>query len=156
MEIDIRRASAADASLLTDLMHASSAYEGEYARILRGYEVTPDQISRDLIFLAETSGRLFGFYSLMLGEEPELDLMFVAEDAQGTGVGRQLFEHMRREVRERAIPAVKIVSHPPSVGFYLRMGAELVGVKPPSGSRVTWERPVLTLRTDANHAKTPT
>jgi len=147
MNINIRRASAADAPALTDLMQASSAYQGEYARILDGYRVTPEQISRDLIFLAEESGRLLGFYSLMLGEEPELDLMFVADNTQGLGLGRQLFEHMRVEARERGIPVVKIVSHPPSVDFYRRMGAELIGAKPPSGTRVTWERPVLTLRT---------
>ncbi|WP_368911193.1 GNAT family N-acetyltransferase [Taklimakanibacter deserti] len=147
MHIIIRRASATDALALTDLMRASSTYEGEYARILDGYRVTPEQISRDLIFLAEASGRLLGFYSLMLGEEPELDLMFVADDMQGTGLGRQLFEHMRDEARQRGIPLVRIVSHPLSVGFYRRMGAELIGTKPPSPPRVTWERPVLTLRT---------
>jgi GNAT superfamily N-acetyltransferase len=146
MEIEIRRALMADAASLTELMLASSAYFGEYAPILDGYQITPAQISRDLIFLAEASSRPMGFYSLMLGDEPELDLMFVANEAQGTGLGRQLFEHMRGQARDRGIPAVKIVSHPPSVGFYMRMGAEVIGVKPPS-SKVTWERPILTLST---------
>jgi GNAT superfamily N-acetyltransferase len=149
MDIHIRRALPADAPSLTDLMQASSAYKGEYARILHGYNITPAQISRDLIFLAEECGRLLGFYSLMLSEEPELDLMFVAEDAQGTGLGRKLFEHMQRQARERGIAAVKIVSHPPSLGFYLRMGAQVIGVKPPTGTRVTWERPVLSLQISA-------
>lgn len=147
METNIRRATAADASRLTDLMQSSSAYDGEYARILNGYRVTPEQISRDLIFLAETGERLLGFYSLMLSEEPELDLMFVADETQGTGLGRQLFEHMQKQARERGIPAVRIVSHPPSVGFYLSMGAKMVGLKLPSGTRVTWERPILTMQT---------
>jgi GNAT superfamily N-acetyltransferase len=147
METNIRRATAADASRLTDLMQSSSAYDGEYARILNGYRVTPEQICRDLIFLAETGNRLLGFYSLMLSEEPELDLMFVADETQGTGLGRRLFEHMQKQARERGIPAVRIVSHPPSVGFYLSMGAKMVGLKPPSGTRVTWERPVLTMQT---------
>lgn len=147
MNINIRRALAVDAPALTDLMHASSAYEGEYARILEDYRVTKEQIGRDLIYLAEDRGRLVGFYGLTPGEEPELDLMFVADDMQGTGLGRQLFEHMRGEARERGIAAVRIVSHPPSVGFYRRMGAELIGTKPPSPPRVTWERPMLALRT---------
>jgi GNAT superfamily N-acetyltransferase len=143
----IRRATATDAKALTELMHASSAYQGEYARILCGYRVTPEQIGRDLIFLAESHLRLLGFYSLMLADEPELDIMIVADDAQRTGLGRQLIEHMRDQARDRGIPAVKIVSHPASVGFYRRVGAVVTGGKPPSGSRVTWERPVLTLRT---------
>lgn len=144
---DIRRATAADAPRLTRLMQDSPAYRGDYARILEGYEVTPDQIARDLIFLAEAEGQLLGFYSLMLGAEPELDLLFVAEAAQGTGLGRRLFAHVKDEARARGIAAIRIVSHPPSVGFYQRMGAELVGVKPPSPPRVSWERPVLVLRT---------
>ncbi len=128
-------------------MLASSAYQGDYARILKNYRITPEQVSRDLIYLAESSGAVLGFYSLTLGAEPELDLMFVSDAAQGTGMGRQLFEHMRDEARQRGIPAVMVISHPPSVGFYRRMGAELIGVKPPSPPRVTWERPILTLRT---------
>lgn len=147
MEHVIHRATVADAFRLTSLMLASSAYQGDYARILKNYRITPEQVSRDLIYLAESSGTVLGFYSLMLGAEPELDLMFVSDAAQGMGTGRLLFEHMRDQARERGIPAVTIISHPPSVGFYRRMGAELIGVKPPSPPRVTWERPVLTMRT---------
>ena len=144
---EIRRSTPADAIPLTRLMQDSPAYRGEYARILEGYQVTADQIARDLMYLAEAEGQLLGFYSLILGDEPELDLMFVAAAAQGTGLGRRLFAHMKEEAREHGIAVVRIVSHPPSVGFYQRMGAELVGVKPPSPPRVSWERPVLSLRT---------
>jgi len=144
---DIRRATAADTLSLTRFMQDSPAYRGDYARILEGYQVTADQIGRDLIFLAEAEGRLLGFYSLMLGDEPELDLLFVAEAAQGTGLGRRLFAHMKDEARARGLAVVKIVSHPPSVGFYQRLGAKLIGVKPPSPPRVSWVRPVLILHT---------
>ena len=41
---------------------------------------------------------------------------------------------------------VKIVSHPPSVGFYKHIGAVETGSKPPAG-RVTWARPILMLAT---------
>ncbi len=83
-----------------------------------------------------------GFYSLTLGNAPELDLMFVADRGQGLGIGRALFEHMLARARQRGLRAVKIVSHPPSLGFYRRMGAVEVGVAPPAG-RVTWPRPIL-------------
>jgi hypothetical protein len=39
---------------------------------------------------------------------------------------------------------VKIVSHPPAEGFYLRMGARRIGTMLPGG-RVTWARPLLSL-----------
>jgi N-acetylglutamate synthase-like GNAT family acetyltransferase len=144
MDLVIRRASVSDAAALTQLMHTSSAYKGDYARILEGYGVTPEQIADDAVYLAERAGRLVGFYSLIPGASPELDLMFVTDTMQGTGVGRRLFEHMQAKAAELGITNVKIVSHPPAVDFYQRMGAVRVGAKSPS-SRITWERPILDL-----------
>jgi GNAT superfamily N-acetyltransferase len=138
------RALSTDAAALTALMHGSAAYRGDYAAILAGYAVTADQIERDLIVVAEAEGAILGFYSLTLGEEPELDLMFVADAAQGSGLGRRLFDHMRWMAAGQGIANVTIVSHPPSVGFYRSMAAVPVGVKP-AGGKATWDRPVLRL-----------
>ncbi|MES2288315.1 MAG: GNAT family N-acetyltransferase [Pseudomonadota bacterium] len=140
----VRRAVPGDAAALTSLMHESTAYHGNYARILDGYAVTAAQIEADVIYLAENDGVLSGFYSLTLTGEPELDLMFVADSAQGTGLGALLFDHMKAEANRRGIAAVKIVSHPPSVGFYEKMGAVIIGTKPPTPT-ANWERPILTL-----------
>lgn len=125
-------------------MQQSNAYAGEYRRILDGYTVTEDQLRRDRVFVAESGSGILGFYSLIVGDEPELDLMFVSDVAQGTGAGRALFAHMREVARAEGLVSVLIVSHPPSVGFYERMGAARIGDKPPSG-RITWSRPVLRL-----------
>ena len=144
MPIRIRRALPADAQALTNIMHASAAYSGRYASILDGYAVTPAQIDRDVVFLAAGEKAISGFYSLTLEHEPELDLMFVADGAQGTGLGGRLIDHMRTEARRRHIAAVRIVSHPPSVGFYQRMGATVIGTRPAT-ARATWERPILIL-----------
>ncbi len=144
MNLIFRHATPTDAPALTALMHASTAYRGVYSCILDGYSVTPAQIATDIVTIAETEGKPVGFYSFVIGDDPELDLMFVADAAQGAGVGRRLFDHLRESAAERRIAAIKIVSHPPSVGFYLRMGAITVGVKPPTG-KVTWDRPVLRL-----------
>lgn len=126
------------------LMQVSRAYEGEYRRMLDGYVISADQLARDHSFLAECDEEVLGFYSLIAGSEPELDLMFVADAAQGMGLGGRLFRHMQSEAERLDLSSVRIVSHPPSVGFYERMGALRVGVMPAS-DRVTWERPVLKL-----------
>lgn len=145
MSIEIRPAIVADAPKLTALMHASSAYAGDYATILEGYAVTPDQIERDVVYLAETaSGEIVGFYSLTLIDEPELDLMFVADHVQGEKLGSRLFTHMRAEAKRLRVVAVKIVSHPPSVEFYRRMGAIEVGTKAAT-AKARWQRPILSL-----------
>lgn len=139
----IRRATAGDADRLTALMQASSAYQGRYASILDGYRVTADYITRHLVFVAaDEAGRPIGFYSLVL-QPPELDLAFVADDAQGTGLGRRLVEHMIGQAREAGLAEVRVVSHPPAEGFYRRMGAERVGTLAPSPPKVAWERPDL-------------
>jgi GNAT superfamily N-acetyltransferase len=140
----IRPAVPDDAEALTELMHDSAAYSGYYASILDGYAVTPSQIEQDVFHVAERDGVLCGFYSLTLEEEPELDLMFVADSAQGDGLGSMLFRHMIGEARQRGIASIKIVSHPPSVGFYQAMGAIVTGTKPPT-TKATWSRPILSL-----------
>jgi GNAT superfamily N-acetyltransferase len=125
------------------MMHASSAYTGDYGRILEGYAVTPDQIARDYVFLAEDAA-ILGFYSLTLAPEPELDLLFVADRAQGRGIGRLLMDHVRATAASLSVPVLKIVSHPPALGFYEASGAKRTGTKPPSG-KVGWDRPILEL-----------
>lgn len=145
----IRRAVAADAPSLTQLMHASSAYRGPYAAILQGYAISAEQIARDQVHLAaDAQGRVLGFYSLTVPagaeREAELDLMFVADAGQGSGLGARLFDHMRATARDGGAAAVKIVSHPPAEGFYARMGARRIGSILPGG-RVDWPRPLLSL-----------
>lgn len=143
--VTIRRAEPSDVDALNLLMHASSAYSGSYSTILQGYAITAAQVNSDQIYLAEDGdGALLGFYSLTLIPEPELDLMFVADGAQGSGLGRDLFDHMRSVAADLGVDAVKIVSHPPSVRFYERMGAVRVGTKAPTPT-AAWERPILNL-----------
>ncbi|MFI6908135.1 GNAT family N-acetyltransferase [Nonomuraea sp. NPDC050394] len=139
----IRRAEPRDAGALTALMHASSAYHGEYATILEGYQVTAAYIAAHQVY---TTDDHLGFYALT-GDE--LDLMFVADHAQGTGLGRRLVEHMLDQARRAGLSRVRVVSNPPAEPFYLRMGAERVGTCPPKPPRVTWERPELIFRTGA-------
>ncbi|MFD9902981.1 GNAT family N-acetyltransferase [Streptomyces sp. NPDC059063] len=141
--VEIRRAAAPDAERLTALIHASAAYQGEYARIIAGYRVEADYIARHAVHLAEdAAGRLLGFYSLVL-DPPELDLAFVADDLQGQGIGRLLIDHMLDGAREAGLTGVRVVSNPPAEGFYRSMGAQRVGTVAPAPPKITWERPDL-------------
>lgn len=143
------RATFRDTPMLLALMHGAVACRGAYARILDGYRFTAEQVRNDLIFVATDGQTVLDFYSLAnFDSEPELDLLFVADAAQGTGFGALLFGHMRALAPGRGIGNIKIVSHPPAEGFYARMGARKVAVQPPSG-RVAWERPILVLETGA-------
>ncbi|WP_329056439.1 GNAT family N-acetyltransferase [Amycolatopsis sp. NBC_01488] len=139
---EILRATPAQSGALTALMHASSAYQGDYASILDGYVVTPGYVETHPTFTATTGGELLGFYAL-LEDPPELDILFVADAAQGLGLGARLVGHMLGEARARGITRVRVVSHPPALPFYLRMGARRTGTIPPNPPKVRWERPEL-------------
>lgn len=137
----IRRASNRDLTAMISLMERSSAYDGEYRRMLEGYAVTEQQVRNDQIYVAEAGNELLGFYSLV-AEKSELDLMFVSDGAQGSGVGAALFKHMSTLARSLEICTVRIVSHPPAEDFYIRMGARRTGLLPGRG-KITWARPVM-------------
>lgn len=141
-KIEIFRAIPTQAGALTALMHASSAYQGEYASILDGYALTPEYIQSTPTFTAMTGDELLGFYAL-LEEPPELDILFVVDEAQGLGIGARLITHMLAEARGREMTSVRVVSHPPALPFYVRMGARRTGTIPPKPPKVRWERPEL-------------
>lgn len=141
----IRRATARDAKRLTRLVRGSGAYRGHYAPMVDGYRVGPDYIEAHEVFVATDGGdRVLGFYALVLSP-PELDLMFVADEAQGLGIGRLLVGHLTGRAREAGVDAVRIVAHPPAEGFYLSVGARRTGTARARPPAVMWDRPELLL-----------
>lgn len=145
METKIRPALDADCEMLTQLVQQSTAYEGEYHKLIADIVFTPAHLQRDAFFVCETDGQVAGFYSLkQKGAALELDFLFVDNSFQGQGIGGQLMAHMQQEAHQRGYQQVEIVAHPPAEAFYLKMGAVRVGVKPAEG-RATWERPILML-----------
>ncbi|GHG23956.1 MULTISPECIES: GNAT family N-acetyltransferase [Amycolatopsis] len=139
-QIEIIRAAPDQAPALTALMHASAAYQGEYASILDGYAVTPGYVEANPTFIAARDGKILGFSALVAAE---LDLLFVADAAQGLGIGARLVTHMLAEARKRGLESVRVVSHPPALAFYVRMGARRTGTIPANPPKVRWDRPEL-------------
>ncbi|WP_185027019.1 GNAT family N-acetyltransferase [Streptomyces candidus] len=145
-DIAVRRATARDAKRLTRLVRTSRAYEGPYAPMVDGYRVGPDYIETHEVYAAVSADddRVLGFYALIL-DPPELDLMFVADGAQGLGIGRRLATHLTDRARAAGLTEVRVVSHPPSEGFYRSVGAEPLGTVPANPPAVCWDRPELVL-----------
>ncbi|MFE5796885.1 GNAT family N-acetyltransferase [Streptomyces sp. NPDC056503] len=142
-EITIRRATAADSKRLTRLVRGSAAYRGPYAVMVDGYQVGGAYIEHHPVHAAvDADDRVLGFYALLI-DEAELDLAFVADAAQGLGIGRRLIGHMTGEARAAGLTAVRVVAHPPAEEFYLRTGARRTGTVAASG-RIHWDRPELT------------
>jgi len=145
--VTIRRALPGDTDVLRALMADSNGYERPEARAMivafaAGWSV-PEQGHE--VWVAEEGRAIRGFYALIPhGADQELDLFFTANDAQGTGLGRRLFDHMADRARALGAAHVIISSNPEAAGFYRRMGAVDIGVSPP-GEEITWERPKLKL-----------
>ena len=143
----LRRAVPEDTPTLRAMMAGSNGYERPAARSMifryaAGWSV-PDADHE--IWLAQTIHAVTGFYALIPhGEDLELDLFFTNNEAQGTGVGRRLFDHMTDRARALGATRVVISSNPDAAGFYRRMGAVDIGVTPP-GDGISWERPKLEL-----------
>ncbi|MFJ7999270.1 GNAT family N-acetyltransferase [Streptomyces sp. NPDC096310] len=143
--VAIRRATAGDAKRLTRLVRGSHAYRGPYASVVAGYRVGQDYIETHEVHVATgDDGRVLGFYALVL-DPPELDLMFVADDAQGLGIGRRLIGHLTDRAREAGLDTVRVVAHPPAEGFYRGMGAVRTGTVAARPPAVPWDRPELAL-----------
>ena len=143
----LRRASPADTAALRTLMATSNGYNRPAARaMIVAFAQTwsvPDGPHE--VWLAEEAGVIAGFYALIPhGPDRELDLFFTANNAQGTGLGRRLFEAMAARAKAQGVACVVISSNPEAAGFYRRMGAVDVGVTPP-GDGIAWERPKLKL-----------
>ncbi|MBD0708031.1 MULTISPECIES: GNAT family N-acetyltransferase [unclassified Streptomyces] len=141
-EFTVRRATAEDSPRLTRLVRRSGAYRGDYAAMVEGYQVGGAYIEHHPVHVAtDAEGRVLGFYALLV-EDAELDLAFVADSAQGRGIGRLLMEHMTGQARAAGLRTVRVVSHPPAEEFYLRTGAVRTGTVQPAG-HVHWARPEL-------------
>ncbi|MEV4947416.1 GNAT family N-acetyltransferase [Streptomyces sp. NPDC053755] len=140
--VTLRRAIADDSRRLSHLVRTSAAYRGDYSAMVAGYVVGGTYIESHPVFVAvDETRRILGFYALLL-DEAELDLAFVADEAQGRGIGRMLMEHMTRQAGDAGLDSVRVVAHPPAEDFYLRTGARRTGTVRPAG-HVHWARPEL-------------
>jgi GNAT superfamily N-acetyltransferase len=146
----IRDAWSTDGPALTRMVRGSGAYDGAYrvmvARQLIDHSYLAANPTRVCV---DELGTIVGFASLLVpgrgvAGEAELDLMFVADDRQGHGIGRALMDDVVAICEEMGIASLHIVSHPPSEGFYRSVGAVRMGEIPPVG-RITWSRPLLRL-----------
>jgi GNAT superfamily N-acetyltransferase len=131
----IRRASAGDVPVLSDLAMRSKARWGYDAAFMEAFaadlRLTPELIAEAAAFVAEVRGdgrRALGFYVLSIEKGlPTLRDLWVEPGAMGRGVGAALFAHMRGQARVLGYSAVRIESDPNAEGFYVRMGARRIG-----------------------------
>ena len=83
------------------------------------------------VLAAEAAGRLIGFAVVRdAGDRACLDDLWVAPADQGLGAGRALWEASLALARRWGRATIELEADPNAVGFYERMGAQVVGSRP--------------------------
>jgi putative acetyltransferase len=76
----------------------------------------------ELACVRDRDGRLAGFVGVAEGK---LEMLFLAPAVRGRGIGRRLLAHAIRDMAARTVDVNE--QNAQAVGFYLRLGAEVVG-----------------------------
>jgi GNAT superfamily N-acetyltransferase len=137
MPIEIRRAQPEVAHLLTQIAHAAKRHwhypESWIEQWRPALTITPDFIANNEVFVAIINEAIAGCCALVITAAlSEIEHMWIKPEYMGSGVGRALFEHVRKRARELQLPVLELSADPNAEGFYERMGAKRIGEVPAS------------------------
>jgi N-acetylglutamate synthase-like GNAT family acetyltransferase len=129
---DLRPARRSDAAVLTELAMRSKAhwgYDDEFLERCRpALTITPAEVERWRIVVAERDGSIVGFCAISLGDElPEIEQLFAEPDAIGSGVGRALLRDALDAAWAGGVESVAVESDPGAEAFYRSQGAVRIG-----------------------------
>jgi N-acetylglutamate synthase-like GNAT family acetyltransferase len=92
--------------------------------------LTPSDVQRLVIRVAERDGQAVGFSALDLDAAPlELTMLFVEPSAMRTGVGHTLLRAALADARARDITHLLIENDPDAEPFYRKHGAHRIGTR---------------------------
>ena len=131
----IRRATAADTEVLTDLAHRAKAHWQYPAAWMRQWDaqltILPGYLEMHDVWVAERAGGILGMCALEdRGDRWNLEHVWVEPAVHGQGIGRSLVMHAVQEAWRRRREIVELLSDPYATGFYERLGARRAGEVP--------------------------
>ena len=131
----IRPGTAADAGLISDLAFRSKAYWGYdetfMAACREELTYSTDDLASMQFAIAETGGRVVGFYALktLNPTEVELDALFLEPDVIGQGLGRTLLAHAKFAAATSGAKRMIVQGDPNAEAFYVTMGGVVTGTR---------------------------
>ena len=132
----LRPARPGEAEALSRLCLKSKAYWGYDAAFMAAVspylKVTDAAIAAGHVTVAEAGdGALLGVCQIDPdGKGGTLDLLFIAPEAIGSGLGRTLFDRAADQLRALGHTVMTILSDPYAEPAYLHMGAKRVAMRP--------------------------
>ena len=129
----LRIATPDEAEAITGVAMRSKAYWGYDDNFMETFRpeltVTPEQIKRDHVAVAERDARLAGFVHLRpeRGDTLELLSLFIDTWAIRQGVGQRLWDYAIAYAHEHGYRRVTLESDPNAEAFYRKQGAVETG-----------------------------
>lgn len=132
MDIQIRRATPDEATVLTEIAHAAKRHWGYPENWIQHWQtdltITPEFIRDNEMYVALKGEEIVGCCALSFNQSaPELEHMWIRPEHMGAGIGRALFTHMKERATKLKLPALELSADPNAEGFYERMGARRIG-----------------------------
>ncbi|MEN1937475.1 GNAT family N-acetyltransferase [Paenibacillus sp. 102] len=92
--------------------------------------ITEDYIVNNYVYVLENEGIKIGFFSFLRKQEDALDFLYLHPNYKGKGYGKLLWQSVVEKAAELGIKSFTIDSDPNAKGYYIKMGAKLIGETP--------------------------
>jgi len=129
----IREALLSEANELSELaLHSKATWNYSEEFILACKEdltITEEYIKNNFVYVLENDNTMIGFFSFLRNENA-LDFLYIHPRYKGKGYGKILWEYVIQQANELGIKSFTIDSDPNAKGYYLKMGAKLIGETP--------------------------
>ncbi|HCF53614.1 MAG TPA: GNAT family N-acetyltransferase, partial [Bacillus sp. (in: Bacteria)] len=86
-------------------------------------------IKNNFVYVLENDNAKIGFFSFLRNDKA-LDFLYIHPDYKGKGYGKILWEYVIEKANELGLKSFTIDSDPNAKGYYLKMGAQLIGETP--------------------------
>lgn len=130
----VREALLKEANKLSNLALSSKAtwnYSEEFILACKeDLTITEQYMKNNYVYILEENQEMIGFFSFQRKEVNSLDFLYLDPAYKGKGYGRILWESVVQKAVELSIKSFTIDSDPNAKGYYVKMGAKLIGETP--------------------------
>ncbi|MEH6891999.1 GNAT family N-acetyltransferase [Bacillus sp. JJ864] len=130
----VRKALVEEANELSNLALSSKAtwnYSEEFILACKEDLIITEQYMKDnYVYILEENQGMIGFFSFQRKEVDSLDFLYLDPAYKGKGYGRILWESVVQKAVELNIKSFTIDSDSNAKGYYIKMGAKLIGETP--------------------------
>ncbi|MBP3967958.1 GNAT family N-acetyltransferase [Bacillus sp. WL1] len=129
----IREALLSEGNELSELaLHSKATWNYSEEFLLACKEdltITDEYIKNNFVYVLENDNTMIGFFSFLRNDK-SLDFLYIHPRYKGNGYGKVMWKFVIEQAKELGIKSFTIDSDPNAKGFYLKMGAKLIGETP--------------------------